>query len=64
VPSNYDRRTLVETAISRYNVLIGTRSRARDQHAQQTEAAIGVAVLNLMLAAASLSSVRCKVPPA
>jgi transposase len=61
---NYGRRALVETTMGRYKALIGTRLRARDLPAQQTEAAIGVAVLNRMLAAARPNSVRCKVEPA
>jgi len=38
--------------------------RARDLPTQQTEAAIGVAVLNRMLTAARPNSFRCKVRPA
>jgi hypothetical protein len=41
----------IETTIGRYKPLIGPRLRARGFAAQQTEAAIGVAVLNRMLAA-------------
>ncbi|MBR7964679.1 hypothetical protein KDW41_30410 [Burkholderia vietnamiensis] len=41
--------------------LIGACLRARDPEAQQSEVAIGVAVLNRMLAAARPNSVRCKV---
>jgi hypothetical protein len=43
-------RLLVETTMGRYKTLIGPRLRARGFAAQQTEAAIGVAVLNRMLA--------------
>jgi transposase len=59
--TGYGRRALVETTMGRYKALIGPRLRARDPDAQQTEAAIGVAVLNRMLAAARPNSVRCKV---
>lgn len=59
--SGYGRRALVETTMGRYKALIDARMRARDPDAQQTEAAIGVAVLNRMLAAARPNSVRCKV---
>jgi len=45
--------------MARYKTLIGTRRRARGFAAQQTEAAIGVAVLNPMLAAGRPASVRC-----
>ena len=43
---------------SRYKTLIGPRLRARGFAAQQTEAAIGVAALNRMLAAGRPDSVR------
>ena len=56
--TNYGRRSLVETTMGRYKTLIGTRLRARGFAAQQTEAAIGVAVLNQMLAAGRPKSVR------
>jgi transposase len=59
--AGYGRRALVETTMGRYKALIGPRLRARHPEAQQTEAAIGVAVLNCMLAAARPKSVRCKV---
>jgi hypothetical protein len=44
--------------IGRYKTLIGSRLRARGFAAQQTEAAIGVAVLNRMLPADRPDSVR------
>ena len=56
--TNYGRRSLVETTMGRYKTLIGTRLRARGFAAQQTEAGIGVAVLNQMLAAGRPKSVR------
>ena len=50
--TGYGRRSLVETAMDRYEALIGPRLHARGFTAQQTEAAVGVVVLNWMLAAA------------
>ncbi len=55
--TDYGRRSLVETTMGRYKALIGPRLRARGFAAQQTEAAIGVAVLNRMLAAGRPKSV-------
>jgi hypothetical protein len=43
-----------------HKMLIGPRLRARGFAAQQTEAAIGVAVLNWMLVAGRPDSVRCR----
>jgi transposase len=56
--TDYGKRSLVETTMGRYKALIGPRLRARGFAAQQTEAAIGVAVLNQMLAAGRPNSVR------
>jgi hypothetical protein len=56
--TGYGQRSLVETTMGRYKSLIGPRLRARGFAAQQTEAAIGVAVLNRMLAAGRPDSVR------
>jgi transposase len=56
--TDYGKRSLVETTMSRYKVLIGPRLRARGFAARQTEAAIGVVVLNQMLAAGRPDSVR------
>jgi hypothetical protein len=56
--TGYGRRSLVETTMGRYKALIGPRLRARGFAAQQTEAAIGVAVLNRMLVAGRPDSVR------
>ncbi len=56
--TGYGQRSLVETTMGRYKALIGPRLRARGFAAQQTEAAIGVAVLNQMLAAGRPNSVR------
>ena len=58
--TGYRQRALVETTMGRYRSLIGPRLRARRFEAQQTEAAIGVVVLNQMLVAARPDSVRCK----
>ena len=60
VATGYGQRALVETTMGRYKALIGPRLRARGFVAQQTEAAIGVAVLNRMLAAGRPESVRCQ----
>lgn len=59
--TGYGKRSLVETAIGRYKSIIGRRLRARSFAAQQTEVAIGCAVLNRMLACARPKSVRCKI---
>jgi transposase len=58
--TDYGQRSLVETTMGRYKALIGPRLRARGSAAQQTEATIGVAVLNRMLAAGRPDSVRCQ----
>ena len=58
VSNDYGHRSLVKTTMGRYKMLIGPRLRARGFAAQQTEAAIGVAVLNRMLAAGRPDSVR------
>jgi len=44
--------------MGRYKALIGPRLRARGFAAQQTEAAVGVAVLNQMLEAGGPDSIR------
>lgn len=56
--TGYGQRSLVETTMGRYKALIGPRLRARSCAAPQTEATIGVAVLNRMLAAGRPKSVR------
>ena len=58
--TGYGKRSLVETAIGRYKSIIGHRLTARSFGAQQTEVAIGCAVLNRMLACARPNSVRCQ----
>jgi transposase len=58
--TGYGQRSLVETTMGCYKALIGPRLRARGVAAQQTEAAIGVLVLNRMLAAGRPNSARRK----
>jgi len=58
--TGYGKRALVETTMGRYKGVIGPRLRARSFLTQQTEAAIGVAILNRMLACGHPESVRCK----
>lgn len=58
--TGYGKRALVETTMGRYKGIIRPRLRARSFAAQQTEAAIGVAILNQTLATARPKSVRCK----
>ena len=60
VATGYGQWALIETTMGRYKALIGPRMRARGFVAQQTEAAIGVVVLNRMLAAGRPESVRCQ----
>ena len=56
--TGYGRRSLAETTMGRYKRTIGPQLRARSFAGQQTEAAIGVAVLNRMLEAGRPASVR------
>jgi hypothetical protein len=56
--TGYGQRALVETTMARYKALIGPRLRARHEAGRRTEAAVGVAVLNCMLAAGRPKSVR------
>ena len=58
--TGYGKRALVETVMGRYKGIIGPGLRARSFLAQQTEAAIGVAILNRMLACGRPKSVRCQ----
>ncbi len=48
--SGYHRRSLAETAISRYKRLVGEKLQARDFDRQSTEAFVGVVMLNRMTA--------------
>ena len=56
--TGYCLRCLVETGMGRSKGLIGDRLRNRGFAAQQTEVAIGVAILNRMLAAGRPKSLR------
>jgi hypothetical protein len=56
--TGYGRRALVETTMGRYKALIEPRLRARGFAARQTEAAIGVAVLNRMLTPLATARLR------
>jgi septum formation topological specificity factor MinE len=47
--SGYNLRTKVETAISRYNRVIGDALRSRTEQTEATEVAIAAAALNRML---------------
>ncbi|MEA2773177.1 MAG: hypothetical protein QOD93_6139, partial [Acetobacteraceae bacterium] len=58
--TGYGQRSLIETMMGRYKALIGPRLHARGFPAQQTEAAIGVKVLNRMLVSGRPESVRCR----
>lgn len=46
--SRYHRRSLAETAMSRYKRIVGEKLQARDFARQSTEAFIGVLMLNRM----------------
>ena len=56
--TGYGKRSLVETAIGRYKHLIGPKLRARTLPAQQSEAALAVAMLNRMIRTAKPISLR------
>jgi hypothetical protein len=58
--SGYGRRSLVETAMYRYQTIIGRRLHARTLPNQQTEAKIGCNVLNRMTSLGMPVSVRVK----
>ncbi|ANP89315.1 IS5 family transposase [Rhizobium leguminosarum] len=62
--TGYGKRALIETAMGRYKGIIGPRLHARSFRSQQTEAAIGVTILNRMLACGRPKSVRCEAPTA
>jgi len=61
--TDYGRRALIETTMGRYKALIGPRLRARGFAAQQTEAAMSVAVLNRMLAPDARTPFVASQPP-
>jgi hypothetical protein len=56
--TDYGQRALVETAMGRYEAIIGPRLRARSFSGQKVEAGVGVAVLHRMLHAGRPDSVR------
>jgi hypothetical protein len=56
--TDYGRRSLVETTMGGYKTLIGRQLHARGFAAQQTETAIGAAMLHRMLAAGRPDSIR------
>ena len=56
--TGYNRRSRVETTMGRYKGIIGPTLRARSPAGQDTESAIGVAVLNRMLYAGRPDSIR------
>jgi transposase len=56
--SGYNRRSLVETAMFRYNTIIGRRLNARTLPNQRTEAKIGCNVLNRMTGLGMPTSAR------
>jgi len=58
IATGYGQRSLEETTMGRYKTLIGPRLRARGFAGQQTEAAVGVAVLNRGLEAGRPDSIR------
>ena len=62
--TGYGQRARVETTMGRYKSIIGPRLKSRGFAAQETEAVIGVAVLNRMLAAGRPNSVRSHKVPA
>jgi hypothetical protein len=56
--TDYGQDSLIETTMSSYKALIGPRLRAPGFDAQQTEVAIGVAVLKPMFEAGRPDSIR------
>ena len=56
--TGYGRRSLAETAVSRYKTIIGPKLRARMLPAQQGEAVMAVEVLNRMIRVAKPISVH------
>jgi hypothetical protein len=56
--TDYGKRSMAETAMSRYKRILGDHLHARKLSGQQAEAAIGVAVLNRMIDAGRPDSVR------
>lgn len=62
ISNGYGKRSPVETAVGRYNSIIGRRLRVRSRPGQETEGVIRYAVLNRMLDCARPKSVGRKVP--
>ena len=62
--TGYGQRARVETTMGRYKSIIGPRLKSQGFAVQETEAVIGVAVLNRMLAAGRPNSVRSHKVPA
>ena len=58
--SGYNRRSLVETAMYRYETIVGRRLRARTLPNQRTEAKIGCNVLNRMTTLGMPTTVRIR----
>jgi len=56
--TGYDQWSLEEATMGRYKALIGPHLRDRGFAGQQTEAAVGLAMLNQMTAAGRPDSVR------
>ena len=58
--SDYNRRSLAETAMYRYKTVVGWRLRARTLPNQRTEAKIGCSVLNRMTTLGMPATVRIR----
>ena len=58
--TDYNRRSLIETAIYRYKAVVGRRLQGRTLANQQTEAEIGCNVLNRMTSFGMPVSVRIR----
>jgi transposase len=58
--SGYNRRSLVETAMYRYETIVGRRLRARTLPNQRTETKIGCAVLNRMTTLGMPATIRIR----
>jgi hypothetical protein len=56
--TDYGRRSLAETAVGRYEAMIGPKLRARILPAQHGETAIAAEVLNRMIRVAKSASTR------
>jgi len=56
--TGYSRRSLVETAVSRYKPIIGPNLRARSSDSQEGEVAIAIQILNRTIRIAKPTAVR------